>query len=126
MRFQFKQTIRTIMVLFDIVILSGAFYFLWISLYNSDIPNPFFRNGNYLLAVVYAFIVTVTVILMKGHQVGQNRITEILLSHAIALGLCNTVMFFLASLLSYEFVDFVGFVWLTVIQMIIVTSPRTS
>lgn len=121
MRFQFKQTIRTIMVLFDIVILSGAFYFLWISLYNSDIPNPFFRNGNYLLTIVYALIVTVTVILMKGHQVGQNRITEILLSHAIALGLCNTIMFLLASLLSYEFVDFVGFIWLTVIQMIIVT-----
>lgn len=122
MTFDFRKTIRTLMLLINIAILVAVFYYIWIHVYNSALPIPFFRRGNYILYLIYAAILTAFIVLMKGHSIGTMRISEIILSQAIAILLCNVVAYFQVSLLSYKLVPLVGFLVMSALQLTLMLS----
>ena len=119
MRYQFQKTIRLLMLLLDIALLVAAFYLVWTMIYSTHIPIPFFRRGNYVLYLLYAFLLTAFILLMKGHRIGTLRILEIQLSQSIAIMLANAALYFQVSLLSYKLVSLTGFLIMTAVQLLL-------
>lgn len=117
MNLNFQKTIRMIILITNVALLVAVFYYIWISIYNVDLPIPFFRRGNYVLFMVYTIVLTAFILLMKGHLIGVMRITEIFLSQVIAILLTNVVAYFQVSLLSYKLVQVSGFLGLTALQL---------
>ena len=119
MRYQFQKTVRLFMLLLDIALLVAVFFLVWTTIYSTHIPVPFFRRGNYVLYLLYAFLLTAFILLMKGHRIGSLRVLEIQLSQSIAILLANAALYFQISLLSYKLVSLTGFLIMTVIQLLL-------
>ena len=115
----FQKSIQSLIAILNVALLVTVFFLVWSNFYNSTLPIPFFRRGNYILYGLYAVILYAFVLLMKGHRIGSMRILEIILSQAIAIILTNIVTFFQISLLSYKLAPAGGFLLMTAAQLIL-------
>ena len=108
-----------LVLLADVAMLVVVFLIWWSTLYNPSLPIPFFRRGNYVLYVIYAVLMTVFIILMKGDRVGTMRVTELVLSQLIAILLVNIITYFQISLLNYRMMPVGSLALMTLVQFLV-------
>ncbi len=96
------------------IIFCGSMYFIWINNYNPYIPTPFYRLGNYLLAVLFAAVYIFFVKTYGGFMVGTAPVWDLIFSQAIAVAFLQGVCYVVFSLLSYKLVSPLPFLFLFV------------
>lgn len=114
----FRKTIQTLVLLMDVALLTAVFFLWWSAVYNPLLPIPFFRRGNYVLYLIYAAIMSVSIALMKGHRVGHMRAGELALAQIIAVLLANIVTYFQISLLNYRMMPVDSLLLMTLVQFV--------
>lgn len=103
---------KLILYLFKIAItmvFSGVLYFVWLTHFNPFIPTPFYRMGNYLMAVLFIVIYVAFVKVYGGFMVGTSPVPDLIFSQIIAVGFLQGVCYVIFSLLSYKLVSPVPF-----------------
>lgn len=102
MKRSFEKTLRIVLLLIGLVLASAVFYQVWVQFYNPYIRLPFYRRGNYMITLMYAAILTICVLVMKGQGIGKSRLAEVVISQCIALTMTAVIVYFPMSLLQYE------------------------
>ena len=96
--------------LFIILVFSGTLYFVWTEYYNPNIPNPFYRYGNYMLFAVFVGVYYAFVKVYGGFMVGTAQVHDLIFSQIIAIGFLQSILYVIFSLLSYRLVSPLPFV----------------
>jgi len=115
-----KKYIKEKLVLYFFKILISAFftggmYYCWMRYFNPYAPTPFFRYGNYLLAVVFLAVYISFVKVYGGFLVGTSPVSDLIFSQIIAIAFLQAISYVIFSLLSYRLVSVVPFILLFLI-----------
>ena len=89
---------------------AGSMYYCWIKFFNPYIPTPFFKFGNYFLAVLIVFIYITFVKVFGGFQVGTATRSDLIFSQIIAIAFLQAMSYIVFSLLSYRLVSLIPFI----------------
>lgn len=114
---------KTVLYLFKIglsLIFSGIMYGVWVEMYNPFIPTPFYRLGNYFMAVVFLMTYIGFVKIYGGFMVGTSPVMDLIFSQIISVGFLQGVCYVIFSLLSYKLLSPVPFIVLFIIFSVIV------
>ncbi len=99
---------KLVLYLFKILITgvyTWAMYRCWTRYFNPSIPTPFFRLGNYFLALLIAFTYITFVKVYGGFQVGTSTRSDLIFSQIIAVAFLQAASYIVFSLLSYRLVS---------------------
>lgn len=116
MRRNFNKTLRGLLLGAGLVLLCISFAYVWVNYYNDFIRIPFYRRGNYMLTILYSIIYLVFIFGMKGHQISDRKLAEIIISQCISITAVNVIMYFPLSLLQYELLRPLPLILLTFAQ----------
>ena len=78
--------------IFLIAVFEIAFIYIWIRDINILKVNPFENKGNWLIAGVYLFELTMLLNVYGGLKIGHLARENVLLSQVLAMVLCNMIM----------------------------------
>ena len=104
---------KIILYLFKILIcclFTGSMYYCWIKYFNTFVPTPFFKLGNYFLAAVLLFTYVGFVKIYGGFLVGTSPVSDLMFSQIISIAFLQAVAYVIFSLLSYRLVSIVPFI----------------
>lgn len=101
----YQKTLRVLLMGLGLLLLCIAFYQVWVHAYNPYIRISFYRRGNYMLTLLYAVVLSACIFVMKGQNIGETRLLEIIVSQCIALLMCTVIMYFPLSLLQYALLN---------------------
>lgn len=104
---------KIILYLFKLLIcglFTGGMYYVWTEYFNPNVPTPFFRLGNYLLAAALLITYVGFVKIYGGFLVGTSPVSDLIFSQIIAIAFLQAVSYVLFSLLSYRMVSVVPFI----------------
>lgn len=122
----FKEIVRRGLVLFQFLSIllfqTLIFVFIWYSNYASTIDNPFWNYGNYLLFLIYAVLLYISIRMFGGNRMGFVRTSDVIYTNLISILLVNAIMFAQVSLIAREFVDFMPFLSMTGTQMLFIIA----
>ena len=99
---RYEKTLKLTLLALGLLLLCVAFYQVWVRWYNPYIRLPFYRRGNYMFTLMYAAILVVCVLVLRGQELGEAHLTEIIVSQCIALTMTTVIVYFPMSLLQYE------------------------
>lgn len=114
---KYSGTIKLIMLMTEILLISFMFYLVWVNKYVPTMRVQFYRRGNYVLTILYAIVLSVCILIMRGQELGEVRVLEVGASHCIALVMCNCIMYFPLSLLQYQMLPVLPLMLLTLAQI---------
>ena len=83
----------------------GTMYYYWVRYVNPTVPTPFFRLGNYFMAVLFVATYVWFVKAYGGFMVGTATVIDLILSQVIAIMFMQGVCWVIFSLLSYRLVS---------------------
>lgn len=89
---------------------TGSMYYCWVRFFNPYIPTPFYRLGNYFLAVLIVLIYVTFVKVFGGFQVGTNTRSDLVFSQILAIAFLQATSYIVFSLLSYRLLSPVLFI----------------
>ncbi len=101
----YQKTLQALLLGLGLLLLCIAFYQVWVHAYNPYIRISFYRRGNYMLTLLYAVVLIACIFVMKGQNIGEARLLEIIVSQCIALLMCTVIMYFPLSLLQYALLN---------------------
>ncbi len=106
--------------LVSIVTLTAVYAFVWYTFYGNTISSPFFRRGDWVVIVLYSFLLYVFTAFLKGYKIGISRVIELIYSHAVAICITNFFTYFQIALLNYGFYVPFELVLMTGVQIMVV------
>lgn len=116
----YKKILQIALLCIGLGLLCVAFYIVWVTYYNPYIRIPFYRRGNYMLTIMYGSILGLCVISMKGHQIGESFLREVVLSQGISIVITAVIVYFPMSLLQYGLLDPAPLIGLIFLQTVII------
>lgn len=116
---QYKRTISFCATFIILALLALEFAFVWYTAYSDVILLPFYRRGNWLVVLIYAFLTLVISKASGGYKIGYLKRSDMLYSQAIATVLVNAVTYFQISLIGRRFLPAWPLLILTVVDMIL-------
>ena len=114
-----KSTIRAVEGLIEVALLSVVYYFVWRNGYDEGIFPAYYGYGKYALIAVYALLVTVAFFNFDGFKFGYLRLSDTLISQAIALLIVNVITYLQLSLIANALVSAVPMAVLMLLQCIV-------
>ena len=88
-----KSLLRGLDGLLEVMLLAIAYYFIWRFGYQHEPFPAYFGMGKYLLAGVYALLVTVLFSTLDGFKFGYLKAIDALISQWISLFLVNFITY---------------------------------
>ncbi|MCM1364257.1 MAG: sugar transferase [Faecalibacterium sp.] len=109
-----KKYLKEKIILYFFKILICAFFtggmcYCWMVYFNPFVPTPFYRYGNYLMAVVFLAVYVGFVKVYGGFLVGTSPVSDLVFSQIIAIAFLQVISYVVFSLLSYRLVSVVPF-----------------
>jgi len=99
----YKRMILFFASIINILLMSAVFAWVWHRYYNETMYTVrFFRRGNYLMVAVFAVLLFFFSNTYGGLKIGQNRLSEILLSQYLSLSLTNLMEYLIITLLAFR------------------------
>lgn len=92
---------------------------VWMSFYAYGIMRPFGWKGNWLVYGVYAFLYLLFSRLYGGYRVGYFKRWDLAVSGMLTLLFTNAITYLQVCLVGRAIMPFVPFVWLTLVQSIV-------
>lgn len=110
-----KRYVKEKIVLYFFKILISAFFtggmiYCWMTYFNPYVPTPFFRFGNYFLAVVFLAVYVWFAKVYGGFLVGTSPVSDLIFSQIIAIAFLQVFSYVIFSLLSYRLVSLIPFI----------------
>ncbi|MCM1543887.1 MAG: exopolysaccharide biosynthesis polyprenyl glycosylphosphotransferase [Ruminococcus sp.] len=115
---------KIILYFFKILIsglFAGGMTYCWVAYFNPYVPTPFYRYGNYFLAVVFLAVYVWFVKVYGGFLVGTSPVSDLVFSQIIAIAFLQAVSYVIFSLLSYRLVSVVPFLIMFVVFSVFAT-----
>ncbi len=109
-RYVKEKIILYFLKIFITLTFSGVLSYVWLELYNQNIPTPFFRLGNYLMSVLFIVIYVAFVKVYGGFMVGTATVADLIFSQIIAVGFLQGICYVMFSMLSYKLISPVPFI----------------
>lgn len=100
------------------VLFAGAMYYCWTRYYNPFVPVPFFRYGNYLLAVLFLVVYVSFVKVYGGFLIGTSPVSDLIFSQIIAIAFLQAISYIIFSLLSYKMV----LIWPFIVMLVVFSA----
>ncbi len=104
-RDKFKRIISFALALMLMVVLTGAFAFVWYGYYSEAIVLPYYRRGNWVLIGIYCLLVWIFFKAYGGFKVGYLKKTDMLYSRLLSIACVDFVSYFLISLIGRHFMN---------------------
>lgn len=84
----------------------GAFFaFIWYTNYSESIFMPFYRRGNWAVIGLYVLIVYFFTKVFGGYNIGYMRISDVALSHVLAILLSSVVGYLEICMIGRDYMD---------------------
>lgn len=118
-----EQYKRLINFIARVIILSGeAFFFavMWYRYYVPKYDYIFFRRGHWAMIGIYALILFFFTRSFGGYSIGYARISDMSLSHVLALICCNFIEYFEICLILKEYVNPIPLIGLSVMELALI------
>lgn len=97
-----------------------CFAFIWYTYYSEHIIMPFFRRGNWAVIGLYLLFIFFFTYNFGGYNIGYRRITDIVLSHILAI-LCSTVVaYFEVCMIARDYVKISHFVRIALLDIVFI------
>lgn len=116
----YKRLIRFLTVAVLVTILTEVFIIIFKKYYNWGIVFPFYYKGYWLMGAFYAFFYAIFIHLFGGMKVGYLRLSNLAISHGLAVMAANVSIYLETVLLSVRFVTVWPIVLLTMIDAAII------
>lgn len=101
----FKNVIRGVEGIFEVVILTLLYYLIWARFYRNNYMPAYYGDGKFVLMGVYAAILAVIMFLCDGFKYGHYKFTDICVSQWISLFIVNVITYFQLCLLANRMVN---------------------
>ena len=114
-----KYFMRKVEALFEVTLLSCVYYFLWKYLYRPDGYFPYYGNGKFILAGVYALLVFILFYYCDSFRFGYLKAGDATVAQWIAISIVNFVTYFQLCLISNHMLQVWPMLLLTIIDFLI-------
>lgn len=102
---QYKHLLNFGANLLSLIVEGGIFAFVWYTYYSDTILIPFYRRGNWAVIGLYVLIVYFFTKVFGGYKIGYMRMTDIALSHILAIALSSVVAYFEICIICRDYVN---------------------
>lgn len=96
---QYKKVIMFFLGFFMIVILTGAYSYVWHNYYLYLVVYPFLGKGNLLVVTIYAVLLAFFMQIYSGYKFGYLKIGDIIFSQVLSILITNIITYFQISLI---------------------------
>ena len=110
---------RKVEALFEVTFLSCVYYFLWKHLYRAVGHFPYYGNGKFILAGVYALLVFILFYYCDSFRFGYLKAGDATVAQWIAISIVNFVTYFQLCLISNHMLQVWPMLLLTIIDFLI-------
>jgi len=110
-----KSLLRGLDGLLEVLLLAIAYYFIWRRGYAAEPFPAYFGLGKYILAGVYALLVTVLFFAFDGFKFGYLKATDALISQWLALVISNFITYWQLCLIANKIITPTPMLMLTVV-----------
>lgn len=111
------SAVQKLMVLLEILIQCAMLIWVWEHFYNASMPVPIYRRGYYPMALFYGALLYICLKALRGRDIGDMRVFEIIVSQSIALLLCNVAAYLPLCLISYRIIAPTFLLLMTMVQL---------
>lgn len=84
---------------------TGIFAYLWYNIYHPGLLLPYYRNGSYILLLLYLLFLVVSNHVFGGLRMGYYKVLDSIVARTLSLLTAYFTMYFVISLLSYRLVN---------------------
>lgn len=95
-----KKDFNFIFIILYLIILSISFYSIWLYFANDILIDPFYRNGNYVVVLVFIIIKALLSKIYGGFNVGEFRIVELVYAETLSSLFTIIFIYFLVGLVN--------------------------
>lgn len=113
---EIKVALRRYEGLFEVVMLTAAYYFFCWLFYNEPVISYYFYNGKVLLAAVYGVLLFILFYYGESFQFGHLKTTDIFISQWIAVVIANVITYFQISLIPRRLLNPCPMILLTLLE----------
>lgn len=117
-REQFKRVIRFFEGFVILAIHVAMFAYVWYSVYQNQLENPFSKRGHWAVIGIYGLILFLLTHLYGGFKIGYLRLMDVLYSQILALLCANVVAYIQIVLVIRHYLSAVPIVWMTICEII--------
>lgn len=114
-----KGVIRKIEGFIEVAVLALAYYEVWKYSYRGEATQFFYRNGKYVLALVYFLLILMILYMCDGFKYGHRKLQEIIISQWISVFLVNFVTYLQLCLIGNKMLSPIPMINLTGIDAVI-------
>lgn len=101
---RYKHLVNYVANLITILVEAAAFAYIWYAVYRPSLPGEFFfRRGNWAVVGMYTLVIFFFTRIFGGYKIGYMRITDIVLSHVLAIVLSAGVGYIELCLISRDY-----------------------
>jgi len=114
-----KSVIRSVEGFVEVTLLTVLYYFVWRNGFDSDLFPAYYGGGKYVLSAVYASLVLVAFFNFDGFKFGYLKLSDIVVSHWIALLIVNCITYLQLCLIANRLITPVPLIVLMVFQAVV-------
>ncbi|MBQ8614482.1 MAG: hypothetical protein IJ416_09735, partial [Ruminiclostridium sp.] len=100
-----KRFIVFLNAVFNTLLYTSIFAFVWESFYNPTLFFGFFKNGNIILYFIYAVIYFIIIEMYGGFRIGSLRITDSVFTHTFAVIFTDFIAYLFMCLIAREMLN---------------------
>ena len=115
-----KKTYRFVSSVVLLLAVTALFAIMWYMRLTMLMPQRFLSIGNYFMIGLYAVIAMMFINTFKGFSIGSQRISILVMSQTISLGLANVIELIIIVLMT----RIKKFIWLTAAYLIVLTIAQ--
>ena len=114
-----KYFVRKIEAIVEVFVLTGVYYLIWKSYYRPQGHFPYYGNGKFILAGVYALLILILFYYCESFRFGYLKAADATVAQWIAIIIVNFVTYFQLCLISNHMLNVLPIIILTIIDLII-------
>ncbi len=100
-----KRFIVFLNAVFNTLLYTSIFAFVWETFYNPTLFFGFFKNGNIILYFIYAVIYFIIIEMYGGFRIGSLRITDSVFTHTFAVIFTDFIAYLFMCLIAREMLN---------------------
>ncbi len=103
--YNIKRFIIFLNAIFNTLLYTSIFAFVWENYYNPMVRLGFFKNGNIILYFIYAVIYFMIIEMYGGFRIGSLRITDSVFTHSFAVIFTDAIAYLQMCLIARELLN---------------------
>lgn len=115
---KYKRIYRMFSAILVVAAESLLYWKVWFDYYNERTMNPFAQKGNFVMLLLYVFLLVVFINFYGGVKIGYEKTTSMVFSQGLAVICANIFVYLIIVLLTRGFPDFLPFAVLTLTDIV--------